>query len=78
VSSLYHSLPFRLTTDFIGDTLLRKLEVAVVELRTQAAEHARYEHVLPVQHLNEWRDMVERWEKDKSAPNPFAVTSKGK
>jgi hypothetical protein len=78
VSSPYHSPSFFLTTDFTGDTLLRKLEVAVVESRNQAAEHARYEQVLPVQHLNEWRDMVERWEKDKGAPNPFAATSKGK
>jgi hypothetical protein len=64
--------------DFTGDTLLRKLQAAVDESQTQATEHARYEQVLPLQHVNEWRDMVETWEKDKHALNPFARTSKGK
>jgi hypothetical protein len=64
-------------TDCTGDTLLRKIEVAVPESQVQVAEHARYEQVLPVRHVEEWRAMVERWEADKNAPNPFTIIFKG-
>jgi hypothetical protein len=76
--NLSHPLICCVITDFTGDTLLRKLKAAVVESQTQAAAHARYEQVLPTVLVNEWRDKVEQWEKDKRAPNPFAIVSKGK
>jgi hypothetical protein len=61
-----------------GNTLLRKMTVAITKSALRAADHAKFEEVFPAQYITEWTVVVEQWEKDKSATNPFVIYSKGK
>lgn len=37
-----------------------------------------FNNILPVDLRQEWQEMVTQWEQDKSKPNPYTYTEKGR
>ncbi|KAF7307110.1 CxC2 domain-containing protein [Mycena indigotica] len=57
----------------LGNTLLRKLIVALAESATQDGEFAEMSKNVAKETLKEWEATVHDWEMDHSKPNPYLV-----
>jgi hypothetical protein len=57
--------------------LLRKIKDAVPTAGDQAYDFEKLTDSLPPESVAEWKEMVEKWEADKSNENPFEVKVKG-
>jgi hypothetical protein len=58
--------------------LLNKLKDAVPERAAHVSEFTELTDSLPAVSVLEWTEMVERWENDNTATNPFVVIAKCK
>ncbi|KAJ7123215.1 hypothetical protein C8R43DRAFT_1135931 [Mycena crocata] len=59
-----------------GDSLLRKLIIAVAERARQVAEFTSVSETVAPALREKWKAMVTTWEKDQSQPNPFTLNRK--
>ncbi|KAJ6506111.1 hypothetical protein DFH09DRAFT_1375122 [Mycena vulgaris] len=59
-----------------GDTLARKLVVAIVERDKQVAAFKVVTSTIESGVKKEWRGMIDAWLKDASQPNPYILTRK--
>ncbi|OBZ74530.1 hypothetical protein A0H81_05788 [Grifola frondosa] len=55
-------------------SLLAKIKAAVPERNEHVAAFEEFTSSLPPQNVAEWTALVEAWEHDQSAPNPFEIT----
>ncbi|KAG1843773.1 hypothetical protein DFJ58DRAFT_717719 [Suillus subalutaceus] len=53
-----------------GSRLLHRIKTAIPEYFNQMLSHERLNEV------NAWKSLIERWEEDRSQPNPFEIMSK--
>jgi len=62
-----------------GISLLRKIKIAIPERDLHVRDFEDFNQTLSHERLNEvnaWKLSIERWEEDRSQPNPFEITSK--
>ncbi|KAG1830659.1 hypothetical protein EV424DRAFT_1534995 [Suillus variegatus] len=62
-----------------GISLLRKIKIAIPECDLHIRDFEDFNQTLSHERLNEvnaWKLSIERWEEDRSQPNPFEITSK--
>jgi hypothetical protein len=62
----------------IGAGLLRKIKNAVPERAEHVWIYHEFSASLPDSSVAEWKAIVEEWEEDRTATNPFVVTVKSK
>jgi len=62
----------------LGDLLLRSLSQALIMSEKNAAVNKKFDAMFPDKLRNEWLAMIRGWEEDKSKPNPFTHTEKGR
>lgn len=68
-------------SDFLGDTLLRKLVEALRQSDDHAAEFAAFDKSIRDSNpdtVEQWGVMIEEWEKDSSKPCPYLSDKTGK
>ena len=51
--------------------MIKKLRHAVEERDEQVAAFLKFNAALPIDITREWLRMIEAWEQDSAAPNPF-------
>ncbi|KAJ7251189.1 hypothetical protein B0H12DRAFT_1018742 [Mycena haematopus] len=60
-----------------GDTLARKLIVAIAERDKQAADFAEVDRTLSSRLRKEWQKKIDTWTEDRSQPNPYCLAGAG-
>lgn len=61
---------------FLGASLLSKIKEAVPNATARIVEFVDFEKVLPEEEIGLWKEQIEAWEDDASAPNPFETRVK--
>lgn len=61
-----------------GDLLLRSLLKALDMKGKHAAVNSKFDAIFSEELRNKWMEMIRNWEEDKSSPNPFTHTEKGR
>jgi hypothetical protein len=64
---------FWMTESFIGDTLARKLIVAIAERDKQVGEFKEVDSTLRKHLRKEWQAQIDAWRADKTQPNPYSL-----
>lgn len=71
---LHRSQPLTL---LLGELLLRNLLKALLMKEKHTSENKKFDATFPAGLRNEWSVMIQKWERDKSKPNPYTHAEKG-